>query len=457
MNWYFKNLLCGFKFCTFLNCEPKEIKTSWQALFAIIITIIFAHALIDAIAAGEGARFNENSWYFFHSFLFTTTFIAVFVATAITKRPSGLLEIWVIFYNSYLFILIPYFILSSTQPDWLSDKLITTIDNLIVIWAFLISFRIIFQTIDPNPIAGAIAAASISISIYAFNENVYVSPIYYGNYADKEEDKERLNLTAEELFSMQHNLIEKELETFIPSKKGDVDMYGVSFGSYGYQDVFLRESKYVTQRMKDVLGISKGTITLINNEKVNEITPLANTTNLKQALNHIKGIIQPEEDIVMIYLTSHGSKKSGLSVNLNYRYSMNDLTPEELSSTLKNSGIKNKIIIISACYSGIFIPQLKDKNTLILTASADNKQSYGCSDDADLTYFADAYFKQALEQTTDLIKAFEISESIIKNREEKENLKTSSDPQIFIGENILQTLRKYKNSKLASLKETNQD
>jgi hypothetical protein len=454
MNWYFKNLLCGFKFCTFLNCEPKDIKTSWNALFAILITITCSHAIIDSIAAGQDATFNRNGWFFFHSILFATTFTAAFLATLITKRSSALLDIWVIFYNSYLFILIPYFILAAAQPEWLSDKLSTSIDSLIAVWAFLIAFRIIFQAIDPPPIAGAIAAAVIALSIYTFNENVYMYPFFYGNYGETEEEEERFPLTSEELFSMQQDLVQKELEGFIPSKKGNVDIYGVSFGSYGYQDVFLKESKYVSERMKKVLGISNGVLTLINNEKVNEETPLANTTNLKQALNYIKSIIQPEEDIVMIFLTSHGSKKSGLSVSLNYRYSMNNLSPEKFAEALEQSGIKNKIIIISACHSGIFIPELKDENTLIITASAENKQSYGCSDNAELTFFANAYFKQALDQTTDLVKAFEISKSLIEKREKDEDLSPPSDPQIFIGEHILQSLQHYKNAELAPIQET---
>ncbi len=450
MNWYFKNLISGFKFCAFLNCDPKDIKISWHALFAIVITITCSHAIIDSIAAGQDPQFNKNGWFIFHSILFTTTFISSFLASLIIKGSSALLDIWVIFYNSYLFILIPYFILAATQPEWLTENLSATIDHLIAVWAFLVAFRIIFQTFDPEPIAGALAAVAISFSIYAFNENVYVNAFFYSNYSEEEEEEDSLNLTAEDLFGMQSELVAQKLEDFIPSPKGQVDIYGVSFGSYGYQDVFLRESQYVSERMKDVLGISNGVLTLINNQKVNEETPLANTTNLKQALNHIKSIIQPEEDIVMIFLTSHGSKKSGLSVTLDYRYSMNDLSPKIFAETLKQSGLKNKVIIISACHSGAFIPELKDENTLIITAAADNKQSYGCTDDAELTYFADAYFKQALDQTTNLVEAFEISKTLIEKREKDENLKKTSDPQIFIGEKIIDILSKYKNSALAS-------
>lgn len=73
--------------------------------------------------------------------------------------------------------------------------------------------------------------------------------------------------------------------------------------------------------------------------------------------------------------------------------------------------------MISACYSGGFIPALKDERTLIMTASEANKVSFGCSEEADFTYFGNALFAQALNQTDDLQKAFALARQYVAERE----------------------------------------
>lgn len=89
---------------------------------------------------------------------------------------------------------------------------------------------------------------------------------------------------------------------------------------------------------------------------------------------------------------------------------------------------------------------------MIITASAGNKPAYGCSDDADLTYFAQAYFQQALAQTTDLEEAFYIARDLIVQREKDEKITVTSEPQIYVGKGIREALKKYKPLKLISAK-----
>ena len=49
---------------------------------------------------------------------------------------------------------------------------------------------------------------------------------------------------------------------------------------------------------------------------------------------------------------------------------LNSLTPARLTKALDQAGIKNRVLILSACYSGSFVPPLSNENTMILTASA---------------------------------------------------------------------------------------
>ncbi|MNN79121.1 Peptidase C13 family protein [compost metagenome] len=100
--------------------------------------------------------------------------------------------------------------------------------------------------------------------------------------------------------------------------------------------------------------------------------------------------------------------------------------------------------MISSCYSGGFIPALKDERTLIMTASRADRVSFGCSEEANFTYFGDALFAQALNQTDDLEQAFKRAKAIVAERELADGFE-ASEPQIWAPKTVLshwQLLRK---------------
>ena len=88
--------------------------------------------------------------------------------------------------------------------------------------------------------------------------------------------------------------------------------------------------------------------------------------------------------------------------------------------------------MISACYSGSFMDALKDEHTLVITAAAEDRTSFGCSDEREWTYFGDAYINTALRQERSFTVAFEVARKIIERREKTEGL-TPSSPQIYLG------------------------
>jgi Peptidase C13 family len=94
---------------------------------------------------------------------------------------------------------------------------------------------------------------------------------------------------------------------------------------------------------------------------------------------------------------------------------------------------------VSACYAGTFIEPLKDENTIVITASAADRTSFGCSDDNDLTYFGEAFYRDALPNAASLIAAFEAARVAIHERETNEGA-TPSNPQAHFGKAIEQKL-----------------
>lgn len=235
------------------------------------------------------------------------------------------------------------------------------------------------------------------------------------------------SLDAEAIYYAQPELLEKKLRALQPSRPGVTDLYMISFGAYGQQDVFMKEARFSQALFDRRLGAAHRSLSLINNPAAVVDTPLASVTNLQRSLEHVAGLMG-EEDILFLYLTSHGSDKHELAVSLR-GLPLNDLPASRLAEILKNSGIQWKVVVISACYSGGFIEPLEDDHTLVITSARPDHVSFGCSDEAEFTYFGRAYFKHALNETTDFVAAFEQARNLVAEWED-ENDYDHSRPQI---------------------------
>src|SRR4051794_5856599 len=138
-------------------------------------------------------------------------------------------------------------------------------------------------------------------------------------------------------------------------------------------------------------------------------------------------------DVLAVVLTSHGSPE-GLAVVAGRRDGT--LTPPQLRAMLDASGAKYRVVIISACYSGVFVPALADPRTLVITAAAADRSSFGCEDRATWTYFGDAFFNQALRRAPTLEAAFNTARQIVSAREQREGF-PPSNPQMAGGSEVL--------------------
>ena len=98
--------------------------------------------------------------------------------------------------------------------------------------------------------------------------------------------------------------------------------------------------------------------------------------------------------------------------------------------------------MISACYSGGFIDALKTDYSLIMTAAAADRSSFGCSSEEDFTYFGRAYFDEALRSTSSFVEAFRLAAPNIARREAEQGF-VPSEPQLYEGARIAPILRRF--------------
>lgn len=230
----------------------------------------------------------------------------------------------------------------------------------------------------------------------------------------------------------QGRLLEQALAA-VPPSTAAIELYSLALAGDGKQSVFMREADYVTGMLASRFG-AIGQITLANHRDHLADRVMTSRETLSRSVQTLAARSGPE-DLVFIYLTSHGTSEHELVLD-QPRLQLGDLPADELAAVLAPLKGRDKVVVISACYSGGFIPALRDEKTLIMTASRADRVSFGCSEEADFTYFGDALFAQALNQTDDLQQAFELASRHVAEREIADNYE-ASQPQIWAPKGVL--------------------
>jgi Peptidase C13 family len=162
----------------------------------------------------------------------------------------------------------------------------------------------------------------------------------------------------------------------------------------------------------------------------------ASVETLRDALRTAASRMDREKDVLFVFLTSHGSQQ-GVAIQTGRRRGL--LTPWQLWEMLRDINVRQKVVIISACYSGVFTP-LADAETAVITAADAEHPSFGCEPSATWTYFGRAFFSQAMPRTSNLRDTFALARSLVSARERAQGYEPSN-PQMRGGESFLSRLQ----------------
>jgi hypothetical protein len=218
------------------------------------------------------------------------------------------------------------------------------------------------------------------------------------------------------------------LLAFAPTPAGASPKVTVlAFGLFGAQSVFESEAKGAADIVAHQLDANVVTVRA-NTKRRGDVS----IASIEDALQSTAKRMDRENDLLLLILTSHGSQ-AGVAVQAGRREET--LSPTALAGMLGRTGVKHRIVIVSACYSGVFVGPFANDNTLVITAADFNHSSFGCQDKVKWTYFGDAFFNKALRHTADLRSAFATARKLISVRERQEGL-VPSNPQIAGGKNI---------------------
>lgn len=235
--------------------------------------------------------------------------------------------------------------------------------------------------------------------------------------------------------SSQHGGLQAKMPNYIPTQ-----WYFLGVAGAGYQDVFKSEVERIRQQFDHQFGTASHSIALINNDNTLTQFPMATRTSIQRSLNVMAGLMDKDRDVLFLYLTSHGlHNQFELTQD---PIDLDNIDPQWLKNALDGAGIRWRVIVISSCYSGSFIPALQTPETLIITASRADRTSFGCGNESDYTYFGRAFFDEGLNHSNSLKQAFDQA-SVLVHKWETAQAFEPSEPQWILGSAIAQRLPQF--------------
>jgi hypothetical protein len=242
-----------------------------------------------------------------------------------------------------------------------------------------------------------------------------------------------------DVWGVQDALIGKCME-LLPARATDrPNIYAVAINPHGRQLLFSREAKTALQRFAtNYGGTARGGILLSNSSSDMLQVPLATQQNIAQVMGEIGRRTQARpDDVLMVYLTSHGGPNAALESGLPGNIPILAISAESLASALADANVRRRVIVISACFAGSWIPSLANDDTIIITAAAADRTSFGCAEDRPLTYFGEAFLNGPLRRGASLATSFEAAKKMVAQWEQEQKF-TLSMPQAYIGKNMQQ-------------------
>jgi len=295
-----------------------------------------------------------------------------------------------------------------------------------------------------QPRAALVLVAALAASL-PFSRTPDLSPWLWTPKASADEpnegnDSQLAPLVAESLLFDQRAQIDEIVDGMRPDLGSSPAVYFVGFAGVAEEHVFAEEIKLAARVVDDRFATAGRQLLLINDRRDIDTYPIATASGLTYALKVIAEKMRPDRDILFLAISSHGADDASLSVSSG-GLQLEQLSDEDLASALRDSGIRRRIIVISACYAGAFIQPLENPDTIVIAAAAPDRTSFGCSDDRDMTYFGEAFYRDALPHARSLQDAFSTAQAAIADRERQEH-QTPSQPQAYFGTQISAVLEK---------------
>jgi len=413
---------------------PPRFVVGFDSAAALLIVNLAVWALLDKLHAEHRAEFVADGLFGWACYLLLGLIACALVARVQSREaPTRTLAVTVLAVSPFVLTL---FWLAGDLA-WVQERpLLTT--ALAVLYLVVLTLRVVGAAFGPVRFAPALLAVALTLaSPWALNWLNLDTRLWVVPEAEEAQEEEDTG-EDEALMYEQPARVAAAVEHVLLSQPGEPHAYFVGFAGDAELEVFSRETQFASQVFATRFGTADRSVLLINDSEDRDSWPLATLSGLRDALRLLSARMDPEEDVLVLYLTSHGSE-DGLEVR-NDSLPLAQIEPGDLRQALDDSGIRWRVVVVSACYAGVFLEALKTDTTAIVTASDAAHSSFGCQEDRDLTWFGEAFLKDSLPNSASLEEAFAHAARLITQRETAEH-QVHSNPQLYVGPLMRNKLR----------------
>lgn len=434
------NIIAGTRLGIFLPVRREDFRFSVDQAVVLVLIGLASDAAYKFVSADPDSPFDTNEI----GYLSVSSLIFIFSVYLLARMQNMLSEIvpLIVVLMSPQFVLLLGSAMSNTYNTYAFENYNSytrtggiVFGVVLMIWVFGISFRCLRIVLAPSRWRTVLLLIVYFLILMVPELSLKLLPSWYRvRHGAPQSSVADTGSFAATVFQSQVGLLTEATRSLEPQRSGIPDLYFVGFGSYANQDVFWNEVRAVKTLFDERFDTQDRSIVLVNNPETLQTHPLASVDNLRFVLSQVAERMDMEEDILFLFLTSHGSKNHELTVQFP-SLGLVDLPAMELDEILDEFRFKWRVIVVSACYSGGFIDALEDDYSLIMTASDADRKSFGCRHQRDFTYFGESYFDDQLREKYSFIEAFAGARAAIAKREQDEGL-TPSLPRIHIGRSI---------------------
>ena len=410
-------------------------RRSLQIVHPSIMQLIFwgilggsANTLFSWLSAGEIGDFNPQGLVSYALWPFIALIVGIFLSQRVNNPRLMLVPalLWLVL-DTHIALLqsfIQYLGMVDVLPYFFYDYL-PNVFMVLFVWQSLAVVWVFSRELKWPWWERALIVLGTLFTLVVWQMSVTSQPIW--------KVEETPPTFAEDAFYAQSRLLNKALESVQYGEFAQSHWYFLGVAGASYQDVFRSEVERIKEQFDTRFGTLGRSMMLVNNPATRTEIPIASKHSIEMALRRMGQQMNRESDVLFLYMTSHGLPNQFEMENA--PLDLTQVDPKWLRETLDASGIRWRVIVISSCFSGSFVPALQNDNTLIITASAADRQSFGCTNEADYTYFGRAFFDQAMREQNSIETAFSQAQKTVSQWETAQGFEPS-EPQWSMGKNM---------------------
>ena len=158
-------------------------------------------------------------------------------------------------------------------------------------------------------------------------------------------DASAVSPASEAVLAAQQFMLDRALDDLEDERAGVTDLYFVGFAPDARRPGFIADVEAAQRTMDERWNTQGRSVVMMNSPATVAERPFASITHLRRVLLEIGDIIDPDDDVVMVYLTGTSGPDHTLTA-VNPPLELAALSPQGLKQLFEAAGIRWRIVVV---------------------------------------------------------------------------------------------------------------